>query len=331
MAVVKFVEDIVSLLGLTKEKTKELTKLAKKFYDTVKAEKAGAKKAKGAKKSDSDVKRPLNAYLSFSGAVRKQVKEVNPSMNPKELTAEIAKQWNEEKEANTETYQKYADQAAKELEEYKKTKSEKSEKSASDASSGSESDSEKPEKKKRAPSAYNVFYSLKYAEFSSNGMSAADAKKEISEVWGKLTPEEKEEYKGKELSPKKTKPAEKKSAAKPAADAKVADAKAADAAKPSVKKTKTADAKDAAAKSSDAKPADAKTADTKDATAKPEKKAKAEKADTKKTETKKDDTKPKKAKKDEEVTEDEEEDIDLDAFNDVPPPKKNAAKKDVPK
>jgi hypothetical protein len=321
MAVVKFVEDIVSLLGLTKEKTKELTKLAKKFYDTVKAEKAGAKKAKGAKKSDSDVKRPLNAYLSFSGAVRKQVKEVNPSMNPKELTAEIAKQWNEEKEANTETYQKYADQAAKELEEYKKTKSEKSEKSASDASSGSESDSEKPEKKKRAPSAYNVFYSLKYAEFSSNGMSAADAKKEISEVWGKLTPEEKEEYKGKELSPKKTKPAEKKSAAKPAADAKVADAKAADAAKPSVKKTKTADAKDAAAKSSDAKPADAKTADTKDATAKPEKKAKAEKAD----------TKPKKAKKDEEVTEDEEEDIDLDAFNDVPPPKKNAAKKDVPK
>ena len=281
MAVAKFVEDIVSLLGLTKEKSKELTKLAKKFYDTVKAEKAGAKKAKGAKKSDSDVKRPLNAYLSFSGAVRKQVKEVNPSMNPKELTSEIAKQWNEEKEANTETYQKYADQAAKDLEEYKKTKSEKSEKSESDASSGSESDSEKPEKKKRAPSAYNVFYSLKYAEFSSKGMSAADAKKEISEVWGKLTPEEKEEYKGKELSPKKTKPAEKKSAAKPAADAK------------------------------------------------PEKTA--EKAEAKKTETKKADTKPKKAKKDEEVTEDEEEDIGLDAFDDAPPPKKNAAKKDVPK
>jgi len=326
MAVVKFVEDIVSLLGLTKEKTKELTKLAKKFYDTVKAEKAGAKKAKGAKKSDSDVKRPLNAYLSFSGAVRKQVKEVNPSMNPKELTSEIAKQWNEEKEANTETYQKYADQAAKDLEEYKKTKSEKSEKSESDASSGSESDSEKPEKKKRAPSAYNVFYSLKYAEFSSKGMSAADAKKEISEVWGKLTPEEKEEYKGKDLSPKKTKPAEKKSAAKPAADAKVtdakaadakvADAKAADAAKPSVKKTKTADAK---------------TADTKDAAAKPEKKAKAENTEAKKTETKKDETKPKKAKKAEEVTEDEEEDIGLDAFDDAPPPKKNAAKKDVPK
>jgi hypothetical protein len=303
MAVAKFVEDIVSLLGLTKEKTKELTKLAKKFYDTVKAEKAGAKKAKGAK---SD--KPLNAYLSFSGDVRKQVKEVNPSMNPRELTAEIAKKWIEERDANTETYQKYADKAAKDLEEYKKTKSEKS---ASDASSGSESDSEKPEKKKRAPSAYNVFYSLKYAEFSSNGMSAADAKKEISEVWGKLTPEEKEEYKGKELSPKKTKPAEKKSAAKPAADSKAADTKAADAAKPSVKKTKTADAKTA-----DTKPADA----AKDATAKPEKKAKAEKAEAKKTETKKDDTKPKKAKKDEEVTEDEEEDIDLDAFNDVPPP-----------
>jgi hypothetical protein len=319
MAVAKFVEDIVSLLGLTKEKTKELTKLAKKFYDTVKAEKAGAKKAKGAKKSDSDVKRPLNAYLSFSGAVRKQVKEVNPSMNPKELTAEIAKQWNEEKEANTETYQKYADKAAKDLEEYKKTKSEKSE---SEAGSGSESDSEKPEKKKRAPSAYNVFYSLKYAEFSSKGMSAADAKKEISEVWGKLTPEEKEEYKGKELSPKKTKPAEKKSAAKPAADAKAADAKAADAAKATVKKTKTADAKAADAKAADA---------AKDATAKPEKKtAKAEKA-AEKADTKKDDTKPKKAKKAEEVTEDEEEDIDLDAFDDAPPPKKNAAKKDVPK
>ena len=320
MAVVKFVEDIVSLLGLTKEKTKELTKLAKKFYDTVKAEKAGAKKAKGAK---SD--KPLNAYLSFSGDVRKQVKEVNPSMNPRELTAEIAKQWNEEKDANTETYQKYADKAAKDLEEYKKTKSEKSEKSASDASSGSgsESDSEKPEKpekKKRAPSAYNVFYSLKYAEFSSKGMSAADAKKEISEVWGKLTPEEKEEYKGKELSPKKTKPAEKKSAAKPAADSKAADAKAADskaadAAKPSVKKTKTADAKTADAKDSTA---------AKDTATKPEKK-------TAKAETKKDETKPKKAKKAEEVTDDEEEDIGLDAFDEAPPPKKNAAKKDVPK
>ena len=283
--------------------------MAKKFYDNVKAEKAGTKKAKGAKKSDSDVKKPLNAYLSFSGEVRKMVKEANPDMKPTQLTAEIAKQWNEEKEANTETYQKYADQAAKDLEEYKKAKSEKSEKSESEAGSGSESDSEKPEKKKRAPSAYNVFYSLKYAEFSSKGMSAADAKKEISEVWGKLTPEEKEEYKGKELSPKKTKPAEKKSAAKPDADA----AKPSDAAKPAVKKTKSSEAKDA----------DAKDATAKDATAKPEKKT-AEKTDTKKA-----DTKTKKAKKAEEVTEDE--DVDLDAFDDAPPPKKNAAKKDIPK
>ena len=287
MAVAKFVEDIVSLLGLPKEKTKELTKLAKKFYDNVKAEKAGTKKAKGAKKSDSDVKRPLNAYLSFSGEVRKMVKEANPDMKPTQLTSEIAKQWNEEKDANTVTYLKYADKAAKELEEYKKAKSEKTEKSESE---GSESDSEKPQKKKRAPSAYNVFYSLKYAEFSSNGMSAADAKKEISEVWGKMTPEEKEEYKGKDLSPKKTKPVD----------------------------TKPVDTKPSGAKPADTKSTGAKPADAKPAVKKTKEVAKGAAGGA---------PKPEKTAEKKKKTEEDEEELDLDAFDDTPPPKKTVSKK----
>jgi hypothetical protein len=335
MAVVnKFVEEIVAVLGdveITEEMLKEINKLAKKFYDGA-TKKAGTKKAaKGAKKADDAEKRPPNGYMSFSKQVRELVKKANPDMDTKQLTAEIAKQWNEEKEADTETYQKYTQAASKEMEEYKKRKSEKSQKSES---SGSDSESEKPEKKKRAPSAYNIFFSLKYAEFTSSGMNPADAKKEISKVWGEMSPEQKDEYKGKDLSPKKTKkvdseeakPAVKKPAVKKTKQAE--EEKKEEEVKPPAKKPK----KDEPKKDEEAKPA-AKKADE----AKPKEAAK--KADEAKPAAKKsDEAKPKEAAKKtkevaKQVVEEEEEDVDMEEFDDttVPPPKVGGHKKDLPK
>jgi len=337
MAVVnKFVEEIVAVLGdveITEEMLKEINKLAKKFYDGA-TKKAGTKKAaKGAKKADDAEKRPPNGYMSFSKQVRELVKKANPDMDTKQLTAEIARQWNEEKEADTETYQKYTQAASKEMEEYKKRKSEKSQKSES---SGSDSESEKPEKKKRAPSAYNIFFSLKYAEFTSSGMNPADAKKEISKVWGEMSPEQKDEYKGKDLSPKKTKkvdseeakPAVKKPAVKKTkqAEEEKKEEKNEEEVKPPAKKPK----KDEPKKDEETKPA-AKKADE----AKPKEAAK--KADESKPAAKKsDEAKPKEAaKKTKEVAKpvEEEEDVDMEEFDDttVPPPKVGGHKKDLPK
>ena len=311
MAVAKFVKDIAAVLvekgiEVTEETKAEMTKLAKKFHDGA-AKKAGAKKAKGDKKSPSGVKRPLNAYLSFSGEVREKVKAAHPEMDAKQLTSEIAAQWIKEKKGNTEIYQKYTEKAAEDAEKYKQAKSEKSE--TENESDGSESESDKSQKKKRAPSAYNVFYSLKYAEFSSNGMSAADAKKEISKVWGQLTPEQKEEYKGKDLSPKKTKNTTQKEEVKADAKAeKPAEKPAEQAEEPAVKKAAAKPKKAAEGKAADGKSAEGKT-DKKKAAAKP-KKATEEKV---------------------KVDEDEEE-FDLEDFeDDAPPPKKTTTKKDLPK
>ena len=311
MAVVnKFVEEIVAVLGdveITEEMLKEINKLAKKFYDGA-TKKAGTKKAaKGAKKADDAEKRPPNGYMSFSKQVRELVKKANPDMDTKQLTAEIAKQWNEEKEADTETYQKYTQAASKEMEEYKKRKSEKSQKSES---SGSDSESEKPEKKKRAPSAYNIFFSLKYAEFTSSGMNPADAKKEISKVWGEMSPEQKDEYKGKDLSPKKTKKVDSEEA-KPAVK------------KPAVKKTKQAE--------------DEKKEEKKEEEVKPPAKKQKKDEEVKPAAKKADEAKPKEAaKKTKEVAKpvvEEEEDVDMEEFDDttVPPPKVGGHKKDLPK
>ena len=293
MAVAKFVKDIAAVLvekgiEVTEETKAEMTKLAKKFHDSA-AKKAGAKKAKGDKKSPSDVKRPLNAYLSFSGAIREKVKVDHPEMDAKQLTAEIAAQWNKEKDGNTKIYQDYTEKAAKAAEKYKQAKSEKSE----NESDGSESESEKSQKKKRAPSAYNVFYSLKYAEFSLNGMNAADAKKEISKVWGKLTPEQKEEYKGKDLSPKKTKNTTQKEEVKAEKKAEEKQAEEKQAEEPAVKKAAAKEKTDKKAASKPKKAAEKKT----------------EKAE----------------------VDDEEEEFDLEDFEDTPPPKKTSTKKDLPK
>lgn len=314
MAVAKFVKDIAAVFAekgieVTEETKADVTKLAKKFHDDA-AKKAGAKKAKGDKKSPSRVKKPLNAYLSFSGEVREKVKVAHPEMDAKQLTAEIAAQWMKEKKGNTEIYQKYTEKAAEDAEKYKQAKSEKSE--TENESDGSESESDKSQKKKRAPSAYNVFYSLKYAEFSSNGMSAADAKKEISKVWGQLSPEQKEEYKGKDLSPKKTKNTTQKEEVK--AD-KAAEKAAEKAEKPADKPAEQAE--EPAVKKAAAKPK--KAADGKAAEGKADKKKAA--------------AKPKKVSEETEGDDEEEEEFSLDDFvDDAPPPKKTTTtKKDLPK
>jgi hypothetical protein len=309
MAVAKFVKDIAAVFAekgieVTEETKADVTKLAKKFHDDA-AKKAGAKKAKGDKKSPSHVKKPLNAYLSFSGEVREKVKAAHPEMDAKQLTAEIAAQWMKEKKGNTEIYQKYTEKAAEDAEKYKQAKSEKSE--TENESDGSESESDKSQKKKRAPSAYNVFYSLKYAEFSSNGMSAADAKKEISKVWGQLTPEQKEEYKGKDLSPKKTKNTTQKEEVKAAEKAeKPAEKPAEQAEEPAVKKAAAKPKKAAEGKAAEGK------SDKKKAAAKQKKASE---------ETVKGDD------------DEEEEEFDLEDFvDDAPPPKKTTTtKKALPK
>ena len=327
MAIVtKFVEDIVSIFGdeveLTEEKKNGIVKLVKKFYAS--AKKGGAKDAakKGAAKGaakKSDNPRPPNAYISFSMSVRESVKKANPEMNPKQLTSEIARKWKEESAANTETYKTFVKDAQKAMEEYKKTKSESSE-----SESEPESESEKPEKKKRVPSAYNIFFSLKYAEFSEKGMSSADAKKEISKVWGEMTPEQKDEYKDKELSPKKVKKvAEKKPAKKEEEDEDDEEDKKEVEVKPLVKKTKKSKEDEVVEEKPLVKKTKKVVEEVKEDVKKDEKKPvkKDEKKEVKKDEkkeVKKDVKKPAKVEDDEESSEDEDDDFM------TPPPKKSA-------
>ena len=202
----EFVDKFVALLGDGEHKEAMIV-LATEFYNSTKKaveKKAAAKKDGKEKKEKKEggLKQPPNSYLIFSSAVRSLVKDANPEMKPTEVSKEIGKQWNEEKEANTETYQKYTKQAEQKKAEYKEAKEAVSE---SDVSSSSDAEEEKKEKKekKRAPSAYNIFYSNKYAELASSGDKTVDhIRAEISATWKGLTPEEKDEYKGKALSPK---------------------------------------------------------------------------------------------------------------------------------
>ena len=143
----------------------------------------------------------MNGYMIFSMEVRSLVKQANPEMTAKEITSEIAKQWKEEKEADTETYQKYAKMAEKASEKYKEEKSIFNE--SCDDQKHAETETEKPEKKKRAPSAYNIFYSIKHEELSASGKNNGEIMKEIGALWKEMSAEEKEEYKGKALPEKK--------------------------------------------------------------------------------------------------------------------------------
>jgi hypothetical protein len=221
--VTEFVQKFVALVGKKVTVTEEMTTLATEFYNSVKkdteklmekkAEKKEKKEKKAGKKEKKEKKagpkKPLNGYMIFSQATRLEFKTQNPELNPKELTSKIAKQWNEEKEGNTQTYQKYAKMADEASLKYKEEKS----KSESEIEENEESEGEddvkgKKEKKKRAPSSYNIFYSKKYAELSSSGKKNGEIMKEISALWKAMSAEEKEAYgemevKVKEVAPKK--------------------------------------------------------------------------------------------------------------------------------
>jgi hypothetical protein len=201
-AINKFVQKFVALIGKKVTVTEEMTALATEFFNSAKKDaKKDAKKEKKEKKEDGAPKKPLNGYMIFSMEVRSLVKQANPEMTAKEITSEIAKQWKEEKEADTETYQKYAKMAEKASEKYKEEKSIFNE--SCDDQKHAETETEKPEKKKRAPSAYNIFYSIKHEELSASGKNNGEIMKEIGALWKERSAEEKEEYKGKALPEKK--------------------------------------------------------------------------------------------------------------------------------
>jgi len=235
--VTEFVQKFVALVGKKVTVTEEMTTLATEFYNSVKkdteklmekkAEKKEKKEKKAGKKEKKEKKagpkKPLNGYMIFSQATRLEFKTQNPELNPKELTSKIAKQWNEEKEGNTQTYQKYAKMAGEASLKYKEEKSkseseiEENEENEEDNESEGEGEGkgkgkkEKKEKKKRAPSSYNIFYSKKYAELSSSGKKNGEIMKEISALWKAMSAEEKEAYgemkmevkEKKEVAPKK--------------------------------------------------------------------------------------------------------------------------------
>lgn len=225
--VTDFVQKFIALVGKKVTVTQEMTDLATEFYNSTKEDtekmmkekqekkekkekkkEKKEKKEKGKKEKKTGPKKPLNGYMLFSAATRLDFKEKNPEMNPKELTSKIAKQWNEEKDGNTPTYQKYAKMAEEASEKYKEAKaseSENSENSESDSEEKVEKKEKKEKKEKRAPSAYNIFYSRKYAELSSDGKKNGEIMKEISALWKAMSAEEKEAYKGQELNTEKVK------------------------------------------------------------------------------------------------------------------------------
>lgn len=220
-AINEFLKKFATLFGKKVTVTEEMSALATEFYISVKddtekmikekeekkekKEKEKVKKEKGKKEKKTGPKKPLNGYMFFSAATRLDFKEKNPNASPKELTSKIAKQWMEEKNGNTPTFQTYAKMAEEASQKYKEAKASDTE-SESDSEEKAKDEKKKTEKKeKRAPSAYNIFYSRKHAELSSGGKKNGEIMKEISVLWKAMTPEEKEAYKGQELGTEKAK------------------------------------------------------------------------------------------------------------------------------
>jgi len=60
------------------------------------------------KKAAGAAKRPLNAFMLFSGAKRAAVKKAHPDMVAKEVAAELGRMWREASAKDKATYQKKA-------------------------------------------------------------------------------------------------------------------------------------------------------------------------------------------------------------------------------
>ena len=65
---------------------------------------------------EKKIKRPPNAYLLYTNAVREQVKQENPTANQKEITKIIAEKYRNE---SKEILQKYIDLAKEKQKEFK--------------------------------------------------------------------------------------------------------------------------------------------------------------------------------------------------------------------
>ena len=89
-------------------------------------------KKKKKKKKKNGPKRGKNAYIIYSGAMRKTVKEENPQLNPAGVVSLLGKMWKDVKSENGEEYEKYTNLANADKERYLREVEELKSKVASD-------------------------------------------------------------------------------------------------------------------------------------------------------------------------------------------------------
>jgi len=162
------------------------------------------KKKPAAKKQKRDANAPKgakSAWLYFMDAKREEVKAANPTFALGDISKRLGEMW---KAMSSEDKQPFEEQARadrerykEEMEEYKLTPGykppEKKAKAGKPRAAASRPGAD-PNKPKGAKSAYLFFCDAKGPELKAQGLSAADAKKKLSEVWKEASSDDKAEY-----------------------------------------------------------------------------------------------------------------------------------------
>ena len=141
-------------------------------------------------------KRPLSAYMVFSGEKRAEVKEENPDMKLGEISKEIGKMWGDLDDDDKTPYQ---EKAAVLKEEYQEALAEWKENHVSESDDSSDDGKKKKKKKKvkkdpNAPkkpqSAYFIWLGRSRAsiveEYNLKGKPASAVAKKAGELWKEL-------------------------------------------------------------------------------------------------------------------------------------------------
>jgi len=161
------------------------------------------------KKDPNAPKRPLSAYFTWLGENRAQVKQDNPSMPHKEVTAKLGEMWNALDEAVKNEYKSNAQKKMavwkREFEEYKKTQEYADFQATKEASGGKKKGRKKkppkdPHAPKRPSTGFFIFVSEKRQEVKDSLPPEEQKKvtiitKKCGEMWKACSPEEQAKYK----------------------------------------------------------------------------------------------------------------------------------------
>lgn len=154
---------------------------------------------KGKKFKDPNApKRAKSSYLFFCADNREKVKDENPDITAKEITAELGNRWNILKEDGKRQaeYQKYLDMAEKDKARYAREKANYNPRAPSAAPAPPEDDGEAGGTAVAKLTAFQLFCqeNRTAVKEENEGMRAREITKVLSRMWKALSPDEQQSY-----------------------------------------------------------------------------------------------------------------------------------------